>query len=517
MIHRFGDCELDAERQELRRSGETVAVEPQVFELLAYLVANADRVVSKDEINAAIWKGRAVSDAALSTRIKSARRAIGDDGKTQALIRTLHGRGFRFVGAVAGEEEVLAGGASAGNVAARERPVVAVLPFDNLSGDPDDDFFADGVTADIIATLARHRWLRVVARNTTLQFKGQAVPIAEVARATGADYVVEGSVRRLGDRVRVNVQLIDAASGDCTWSERYDRESKDIFEVQDDITQTISARVEPEIGFEERRRVTLAVGSRNLRAWERFHLGVAHFFRFTGEDNKIAQELLHQARELDPEFGDAHAWWAYAVVLGTVYWDTEPSAAVLDDALAATARALAIDDQNAVFYALKARVQLARGEYASAVEGNRIAIDLNPSLAAAHCGLADSLTFQGDYDGAIERFEKAIALSTNDPQRWAFFTYGALAMILKGDYERAVAWTERAEEIPNRQYWTFAHKASALGHLGRNEEARRALAAALAEQPELSISFARNKLYYVKNPEQLERYLEGLRRAGAAP
>jgi tetratricopeptide (TPR) repeat protein len=347
------------------------------------------------------------------------------------------------------------------------------------------------------------------------QFKDRAVSIVGVGRETGADYVVEGSVRRFGDRVRVNVELIDAHSGHCKWTESYDRESKDIFDVQDDIAQTIAARIEPEIGIEERRRIVSVSGSRDLRAWECYHLGISHFFKFTGPDNLKAQEFLQKARELDPAFGEAHAWWAYAIVLGTVYWNTEQSPVLLDRALAATTRALELDDQNAVFYALKARVQLARGEYESAIEGNKIAVELNPSFAAAHCGFADSLTYLGRYDEAIERFEKAIALSTNDPQRWAFFTYGALALILKKDFERAIQWTERASEIPNRQYWTLAHKAVALALLGRAAEAKRALDGAMAEQPEFSLTFVRKKMYFLKRPEQIALYLEGLKRAGA--
>jgi TolB-like protein/tetratricopeptide (TPR) repeat protein len=511
MIWRFADCELDLDRRELRRAGLVVALEPQVFELLAYLVAHPDRVVSKDEINAAVWGGRIVSDAALSSRVNSVRQAIGDDGKAQSLVRTVHGRGLRFVGAISREAEPAQ--ATAGRRSPRDGPIVAVLPFENLSGDPHDEFFSDGVTADIVATLAKHRWLKLVARNTMSQLRSAG--ISGVARETGADYVVEGSVRRAGDRVRVNVQLIDVRSGNCTWAERYDRESKDIFDVQDDITQTIAARLEPEIGTEERRRIASASGSRDLQAWEYYHLGVSHFFRFTGPDNRKAQDLLQQARELDPGFGGAHAWWAYASVLGTVYWDTEPSPVLLDQALAATLRALEIDDQNAVFYALNARVQLARGEYESAIEANKIAVELNPSLASAHCGFADSLTYLGRYDEAIERFERAIALSTNDPQRWAFFTYGALAFILKKDFERAIEWTERAAALPNHQYWTLAHKAVALAYLGRDEDARHVLKAALAKQPDLSVRFVRQKMYFLRQRAQLEFYLEGLKSAGA--
>ncbi len=511
MIYRFGNCELDADQRELRRDGRPLSVEPRVFELLAYLVANRGRILTKDEINREVWDSRIVSDAALSSCIKSVRQAIGDDGKTQALVRTAHGRGFQFIANVeGGESDKLR------MQEAHERPIIAVAPFANLSGNAAEDYFSDGLTADIIGALARHRWLILIARNTMAQFKGSAATIDAIADATGADYVIEGSVRKRDTRARVNVQLVDARSGGCIWSESYDRESADIFRVQDSITQTIAARLEPAIGVEERRKISKAAGSRDLRAWEAYHLGIAHFFKFTELDNLRAQEFLQRARELDSAFGDAHAWWAYAVVLGTVYWAVEPTPARLDEALAATQTALEIDDRNSTFYALKARVQLARQEYESAIEGNRLAIELNPTFAAAHCGLADSLTYLGRYDEAIGQFEHAIALSSNDPQRWAFFTYGALALIFKGDFERAVEWADRAAEIPNHQYWTYAHKTVALALLGREIEARRALAAALAKQPRLSVGYARKRLYYLKNIEQLDRYAEGLERAGAS-
>jgi TolB-like protein/Tfp pilus assembly protein PilF len=511
MVHRFDDCVIDTDRGELHRAGSLVPVEPQVFQILEYLVSHPGRIVTKDELNDAIWNGRIVSDSALSSRIKSARQAIGDDGRSQALIRTVHGRGFRFVGTDGGAE-----GAPTGGIAL-ERPVVAVTCFENLSGDPKEDYFADGVTADIVATLAKHRWLSVVSRNTMRQFSAGLCGLAEIVRRTGANYVVEGSVRRAGPRVRVNMQLVEAHSGRCIHSQRYNRQSENLFDIQEDIAHAIAAQIEPEIGYEERRRVVSAAGSRDLRAWECFHLGVAYLFKFNGPDNRKAQDSLQKARELDPHFGDAHAWWAYAMILGTVYWDTEPTSACLDAALAATELALEFDDRNALFYALRARVQLARGEYESAIEGNRIAIDLNPSFAAAHCGLADSLTFLGRYDEAIALFEKTIALSPNDPQRWAFYTYGALALFFQGEFERAIEWADRALEIPNHQYWTLAHKTAALAELGRVDEAGRALEATVAEQPSFSSGFARRKLYYVRDSRQIDTYVKALARAGARP
>ncbi len=515
MIYRFESTELDLDRVELRRDGVPVPVEPQVFALLSLLVTNSGSLLSKDEINAQIWAGRVVSEAVLNSRIKSARQAIGDDGKAQRLIRTIHRKGYRFVGDVTSDAASAAATMPAAPSAqsATARPAVAVLPFANLSSDPEQEYFSDAITQDIIATLSKHRWLAVVARNTSFGYKGKAVDVRRVAEELGVAYVVEGSVRRAGNRIRVTAQLIDANTGSQKWADRYDRELEDIFALQDEITERIVARLEPEIGFAERQKVVRAARE-DLRAWDCYHLGIWHFFKFTAKDNLEAQQLLQRSRELDPNFGEAHAWWAYAVILGMVYWDTEPTEALLDDALRATTLALELDDQNAVFYALKGRIQLARREYASALVENEIAIQLNPTFAAAHCGLGDSLSYEGRYEEAIERFRKAIDLSPNDPQRWAFLTYGALALIFNEEYERAIEWADRAAEIPNCQYWTLAHKAVALAYLRRYDEARAVVGRLLEASPGFSRAFAERKLFYLKDPRQLTLYLEGLSAAG---
>jgi TolB-like protein/Tfp pilus assembly protein PilF len=522
MVYRFADFELDMDRFELRKNGAPVAVEPQVFSLLALLVTNRERMVSKGEIHERIWSGRLVSEAALSSRIRSVRKAIGDDGGTQRLIRTVHGKGFRFIGEVSDSTGV-APSAESSDAESRHdsltiapdqpSPVIAVLPFVNLSDDTEQAYFSAAVTADIVANLSKHRWLNVIAGNAIVGRDGKPVDIRHLADELGIMYVVEGSVRRIAERIRVSAQLHDALTGITLWSDRYDRGLEDVFSVQDEITAMIAARVEPEIGLAERQRV-LRAGTRDLRAWDCYHLGIAHFFRFTAEANGEAQRLFQRSRELDPGFGEAHAWWAYAMVHGMVYWDTEPADDLLDEALAATRQALELDDQNAVFYALKARVQLARREYDSAIADNEIAIDLNPTFAAAYCGLADSLAYEGRYEEAIEMFQRAMDLSPNDPQRWAFLTYGALALIFMGDYEEALKWADRASRIPNCQYWTTAHQAVALALIDRLDDARKAVDRLRVEKPEFSCMFARKKLFYLKRPEQIRRYLDGLDRAG---
>lgn len=515
MVYRFESFELDTDRFELRQGGDAVPVEPQGLALLALLIANSKRVVSKDELIEKIWNGRIVSESAISSRVKKVRRALGDDGKSQRLILTVHSKGFRFVGNASVDEspETADSSNQTAVTGSFSSPGIAVLPFLNLSGDASQEYFSDAITQDLITNLSKHRWLSVVARNSSFAYKGKVVDMKQLVSDLNIGYVVEGSVRRSGDRIRVTAQLVDTSTGRQTWSDKYDRELKDVFAVQDEITSKIAARLEPEIGASERQKVSRRT-NQDLHAWECYHLGVFHFFKFTSEDNLEAQRLLQKSRDLDPSAGEAHAWWAYAVILGMVYWDTDPSPEVLDEALAATQTALEIDDQNAVFYALKARVQLARCEYQSALAENKMAIQLNPSFAAAYCGLADSLAYEGRYDEAIERFEKAIELSPNDPQRWAFLTYGALAHIFKGDYETAISWADRASEIPNCQFWTIAHKAVALAYLGEKDRTEKQVEVLLRERPQFSLAFARKKLFFLKDEQQLDTYMKGLALAG---
>ena len=515
MIYQFEQFELDPERRELKHDNVAIAVEPQVLDLLLLLVQERSRMVSKQELIEQIWAGRFVSDAALSSRVKSARAILGDNGKQQRMIRTIHGRGFRFVADVL-EVDARPSAVSQddGKQALHaQQPTIAVLDFANLSSDSDQDYFVNGITLDITNILSRHRWLDVLARNAIRPFVGLTDVYQQLREQAGVDYVVEGSVRKAGRRIRVSANLVSTQRGQTHWSELYDRDLQDVFEVQEEITATIVSRLEPEIGYAERQRVVRAP-QRDLQAWDCYHLGVDHFFKFTAADNLQAQQLLDQSRKLDPKFGEAHAWWAYAVVLGMVYWDTPVSQAVLDEALAATEVAVDLDDRNAVLYALMARVRLARGEYAGAIRQNEMAIKLNPALASAHCGLADSLAYEGRYKEAIERFQHVIEMSDNDPQRWAFYTYGALAMIFDGDYERAVQWCDEALVIPNRQYWTVAHKMVALSLLGREVEAAAVKAQLLVENPKFSADFARNKLFYIHREEQLQCYLHGLTLAG---
>ncbi len=519
MRYRFDDFQLDTEQFELKKSGELVHCEPQVLELLVFLIANRAQMVSKDELLNAVWAGKVVSDSALSSRIKMARQLLDDDGQKQRYIRTVHRKGFRFVADVV-TDDGLPPATSTDQTDQRavespptKKPIVAVLPFTNRSTVEGQDYFADGMTDDTIAQLSKHRWLDVVARNTSFGLKHSSMDIRQLGKELNVRYVVDGSVQRAQEQIRINVHLIDAGSGHHLWSERFDRTFSDIFALQDEITAKIVARIEPEIGFAERRRLVQSRPA-NLQTWDCFHLGIYHFYRFTGVDNEEAQRLLKRCQSLDPQFGEGFAWWAYAAVLGMVYWQTRPTQETLNEALIACDHALSLDDRNATFHALRARILLARQEYDAAIAGNEIAISLNPTFAAAYCGLGDSLAYEQRYDEALEYFTQAIALSPNDPQLWAFYTYGALALLFKGDFSEALNWTRKASNIPNYQYWTTAHQAIALHHLGATKDAQHATNKLMSQAPNFSLAFAKEKLFYLKEQSQIDFYLESLTELG---
>ena len=312
----FTDYVFDTDRRELRCGSKPVAVEPQVFDLLLYLLLNRDRVVSKDDLLESVWGGRIVSDSTLASRINAARKAIGDSGEKQKLIRTIARKGFRFVGAVSMQSN----GAEPAQPKALppdeikelsrpalpllDRPAIAVLPFVNMGGDPEQEYFSDGISEDIITALSKLRWFLVIARNSSFIYKGRAVHMKQIAEELGVDYVVEGSVRKGGDRVRITVQLNDVATGSHIWAERYDRSLADVFAVQDEITEAIVAAIEPQLYAAENFRARRKAPD-SMDAWDLVMRALSHYWRVTRQDNLVAQALLEKATAIDPNYGQA--------------------------------------------------------------------------------------------------------------------------------------------------------------------------------------------------------------------
>src|SRR6201992_1484982 len=303
---------LDTDRRELRRGSQAIAVEPQVFDLLVYLVQNRDRVVSKDDLIASVWEGRIVSESTLTSRINATRTAVGDNGKDQKLIRTVARKGLRFVGAVHEDSPGVkpaptpfqADDAPLQPVLPTDRPGIAVLPFTNMSGDPEQEYFSDGISEDIITALSRLRWFLVMSRNSSFVYKGRTATMKQVAEELGVRYVVEGSVRRSGEQVRITAQLNDFTTGSQIWAEHYDRDLTDVFAVQDDITESLVAALEPQLyaaeSFHARRKPP-----DSMDAWDLVMRALSYYWRVTRQDNVVAQALLEKAIAIDPYYGQA--------------------------------------------------------------------------------------------------------------------------------------------------------------------------------------------------------------------
>ena len=319
----------------------------------------------------------------LSNRINAARRAIGDSGEQQGLIRTVPRRGLRFVADVREEANQTQSGPSAAGISPgqqaesteevakhsardgvgplefRGKPTVAVLPFDNMSGDPEQDYFSDGISEDIITLLSKNRSLLVIARNSAFAFKGRGSDVRHIGRELGADYVVEGGVRKLGQQLRITVHLIETQGGRLVWAEQYDRTLEQMLQVQDQITTTIAARIEPGIGSAERLR-TERIPPQSLQAWDFFRLGTKHFYKSTSEDNLEAQQFFRRAIALDPDLAQAYGFLSYAMILRMLYFDAEPKDEQLKEALAIAKKGVALDDQDALVRFTYGRALLAR-------------------------------------------------------------------------------------------------------------------------------------------------------------
>lgn len=528
MLYIFGNCRLDSALRELRRGDETVRLEPQVFDVILHLIQNRDRVVSQNDLLDAVWQGRIVSESAFRSRINAARRAIGDNGKRQSLIRTLPRRGFRFVGDVleepgdigatpvvnsAAEADQPTQEGEAGSRGKSGRPAVVVLPFRNLSGDQEWEHYSDGITEDIITALAKHRSLLVVARSSSFAFKEHRGDVRRVGVDLGAAYIVEGSIQKLGRSIRVGAHLVETSTGRVMWAGRYDNELESIFEVQDMITEKIVSSIEPQIGTAERRRAE-GKTSRNFRAWDLFHLGVKHLYRATPRDNREAQRLLRQAIDHDAGLAQGYALLSYAIILSMLYFEAEPEDARLKEALALAHRGIELDDQDALIHFVHGRALLVRRDYESALEELQLSIEMNPALAIGHCGVGDSLAYEGRFEAAFPFFQKAIDLSPHDPQRWAFYAYRSLAHLFAHQFDLALDCARQATLVPNCHYWAFSHRVCALGHLQRDAELRSAVEDLMERRPGFTCALARKRLFYVKNREHLDIYDQGLRQAG---
>lgn len=514
MRYLFEDCALDMDRRELRRGADLVAMEPQVFDLLVHLIRHRDRVVSKDDLLASIWHGRTVSESAVFNRINAARKAIGDTGERQRLIRTLPRKGIRFVGDV---RQATPSGAAvapadpAGALALPDRPSIAVLPFVNMSEDAGQDYFADGISEDLITGLSRIRWLFVIARNSAFAYKNRTVDVKQVSRELGVRYILEGSVRRGGRQLRITAQLVDATTGGHHWAERYDRKPGDIFAVQDQITRSVAAAIEPRLLAAEGIRA-LSRSPEDLRAWDLVAQAQTHFWRLTRTDHEAAIDPLERAVATYPDYAPARARLGFCLVFAAHMGWTSRDHGLLpgrDHAL----RAIALDDCDpwghiAIgYWAMMER----RTEESIAAFGR--GLELNPNSAAAHSHLSRGYAFAGRDREAIVHGEDAIRLSPLDPEMALFRGAIAVAHFTAGRFEEAMRYTTDALRLRPGFQGAQRLRCASLAQLGRIAEARSFLQVVRREQPHLSVAWIRTNVPF-QTPELMERFVQGLRKAG---
>ena len=523
MRYHFEDYSLDTGRRELRRGAELVPIEPQVFDILEYLIRNRDRVVTKDNLIGAVWNGRIISESALSTRINGVRSALGDTGKDQRLIKTLLRKGIRFVGQVQEDSEsrsrpesMLARSplqSETGNpLALPEKPSIAVLPFENLGGDPEQQYFADGMVEDIITALSRMRWLFVIARNSSFTYKGRAVDVKQIGRELGVRYVLEGSVRKAGNRVRISGQLIDASNGAHIWADRLHGTLEDVFDLQDQVTQSVVAAIAPTLEQAEIERASHKP-TESLDAYDCYLRGTFFAYQITRQANYQAMPFFYRAIELDPNFASAYgiAAWCYAQRKANGWVSDRVQEIAETERLARRAVLLGKNDAAALRWASWALAFVVHDLEAGAAAIER-ALILNPNLGMAWNISGFIKVWLGEIELALQHLAQALRLSPLDPLLFNVYLTMAHGHFFAGRYAEATSWAAMIlREKPN--YHPALRIAAASHAFGQHgEQAREAVTRLRALDPTLRVSNLKNALGPYR-PEHLAKYEEGLRRA----
>ena len=392
-------------------------------------------------------------------------------------------------------------------------PTVAVLPFANVSGDPDHEYFAYGLTEDVIRLLGGHRWLRVLTRHATVAFRGREVDPREVGAALGVRYLVQGSVQKRGDRVRIAAELVGAADGRQLWSDAHDFELPDIFDVQTAMARQIAAAVEPELASVEQ-EVASRRSPESLDAWDFYQRGFWHLWGFTTPGFDEAEAMFRRAIDLEPELARAHAGLGYVQLQKAFYADPRDRPALLRDGMAAATTAVGFDGRDSFCRCVLGRAYGMQRRYDEAIAELEETIAMNPSFAQGYFALAFTLNWCGRYDEAIALVERACELSPRDPHLWSFHHARAVAHLALHELDSAEHFARRACRLPNATSWSFATLASVLGHLGRSEDAAATVAELLRRKPRYTRAQAREDLFFCADQALIDRYLHGLGRVG---
>ena len=506
MIYAFDSYSVDAERRELRRGGHLVSLEPQIFDLLQYLIRNRERVVSRDDLISAVWNGRVVSESTLSSRISVLRGVIGDDGKDQRLVKTLPRKGFRFVGQVSERQPQ----PSLEGLALPDKPSIAVLPFLNLSDDVQQEYFADGIVEEITTALSRFSSIFVIARNSSFSYKGRSINVKQVGRELGVGYVLEGSVRKAENRVRITAQLIQVETGAHIWAEHYEGDLDRVFDLQDEVASSVAAAVVPSLqGYEidqaRRKRQD------NLGAYDLYLRALPHVHAMTRSDSDDAVRLLKKAFQLDTQFGVAASTLSTVLLFRVAFgWADRRDAQA--DALTYARMALSVDRNDPEALARFAgAISFFLGQHRDGIDHVTRAVAINPNSSMAWRASAYLHSWAGDAETAVHHFDRALRLSPRDPLDFHLLAGKAVAFISLHQDNEAEAAARLAVQRGPLHAAAWRCWAAALALVGKRDEARVALAESRRLAPDISLQRIASDNAMIHLPPRL---FTGLREAG---
>jgi TolB-like protein/DNA-binding winged helix-turn-helix (wHTH) protein/Tfp pilus assembly protein PilF len=551
---RVGDWHVDPASGRMIRDGKVIKLEPRVMDVLVYLAGRPGQVVTRDELEAKVWVGRVISYDALTSTVQKLRKAFADDARKPRIIETISKKGYRLVapvslpdaslkmeqfhenialtsrhrglwlraGVVTALILVLATVAALVRVGPWKVPTdmagqevtpnsIAVLPFDNLSGDPAQEYFADGMTDDLITKLARNPDLLVIARDSSFLYKGRPVDIRDVAEKLKVHYILHGSIRRAGEQIWFNAQLIDATTESHLWAERYDGHLGNVFALQDDIVGNILSALSIRGSMEE------SAGDRqqetgSQEAYDYFLHGRNRFFLYASkDDNRKARELYQKAIELDPDFALAYAMLAWTHAFDAMNGWSEVREESLAQAHALATRAIVSDKELPIAYFVRGLVYRERGEYMKALVEAEKAIAIDSNYANAHVLLATLLYYTGRPQEGLERIKKAMKLNPHHPYNYPFHL--GQAYFILGRYQEAIEALEQGLGTNPSSERMRVWLAAAYAQAGREEDAKWEAEQVLALNPDFSLQRIRQAFPF-KDPADIERFLDGLRIAG---
>ncbi|MGF6982374.1 TolB-like protein [Paraburkholderia atlantica] len=520
----FADCTLDLERRDLRRASQAVATTPKVFDLLVYLASHRNRVVGRDELINAVWDGRVISESTMASHVNAARSAVGDDGQQQRVIKTVARKGFRFVADViehpaslqSGEKPATATGTSSPDAAQASKPSIAVLPFVNLSGDPEQDYLADGVIEDVITALSRYRWLFVVARNSSFTYKHRNVDVKQIGRELGVRYVLEGSWRQAQGRVRITGQLVDAGTGATHWAGRFEGVLDNIFEFQDQIADSVVGAIAPQVEQAEIARARFKP-TESLRAYDYYLRGMAQLHQGSREAIDEALPLFQRAFACDPDLASAYAMAAWCHCWRKVNGWMQDRPTEMAEGAQWARRAVELGKYDAVALARSGHaLSHLAGDLPEGIALLDRALELNPNLAAAWFLGAFLRLWHGETEQAIRQFAHAMQLSPLDPERYRMQFGLSAAHLFMGNFVEAAAWAEKAiRDLPGFGL-AYATLAASQAWLGKPAEARQAALRLRELIPDFRVVNLTDWMP-IQRDENLAVFTEGLARAGFDP